>query len=182
MEDAAATRQEAGAKGNRMGKLIEKGLDGMHTVYRMQRRAIIARLNVPTRLTPKKHPSGKIEWVLIQCGQAEIDFAGTLPKGEAIFVEAKASSKKAASLNVAKGGTHERGQLIELAARHRLGAHAVLLWWNGDRLGILTGEQIDAAERSDAKNIPAERFIWMEPGEWDWLTCWSANLPIHIPF
>lgn len=179
MAHTTKSRRDAGQKANRKGKLIEKGIDGMHEVYRMQRRAIIARLNVPTRLAPKQKPDGSNEWVLIQCGQAPIDFAGTLPKGEAIFLEVKSTLKRS-SLPLNRDKVHERHQFEELAARHRLGAHALLLWFNEDRIGILTGAEIDTHERSAATNIQADRFIWMEPGEWDWLAVWQDHMP--IPF
>jgi len=160
----------SGRRANRLGRTFQDRLKGMHAIYAMENKAII----------DEQHPhvfgvNGKLRYA----GRARLDFLGTLsPSGRSVALEAKSNAAKedgkvCTSLPITeeKGGI-QRDQIEELAKRGRVGAVALILWWNGDRLGWCdwhTAEQVARGRSS----IPVSAFTWLEPFEMDWLGSWG---------
>lgn len=157
--DFVATGQKAQAAVNRViggkraqggGKDFEKALDYTHARYAAEDRAIVYRLPVNTAPMPpvwlKDPKRSGICRILAERQRA--DYAGFLPTGRAIVMEAKATTERARSLAISPKAGLKPHQLRALAEAHVWGALAVLVWRNGEDRLVLTGDALVTADRA----------------------------------
>jgi len=149
----AAQGRKAGRSGNR----AEAGVAAMCHQYKREGAAIVDKQNVPTSGPPNRRRI---------IGKAPIDFAGMLPGGRSIFAEAKASGETTA---LPIDDRHlEPHQIEALAVRGGMGAVAVVLWLNGDTLGVADWRAVGKAAR-ERSSVPRSAFTWLPVLSFDWL-------------
>jgi len=128
---------------------FEKDFEEKFTIIRKCTGAFLFRLYPPTRCVGMngKMPS------FVQCGRALFDVAGwmgerTSINGRACFIgiEQKATKQRHPSMAIigadANGSGLQAHQLESLAALHRDGGIARVMWCNGGVVGVLDGDEI----------------------------------------
>lgn len=182
-------RRKGGAKAQKSGASFEARLDKLHESYEQQGAAAMMRMPVPTIPTMI---AGKMARVI--SGKSGVDFwgimrldgVGSIP----IVIEAKATSKRAASMPIARpvpkiAGKKSKGagsglkleQLAFMVRRYKgFGVVPLVLWWNENRMGCLGGMDLCQIADELPKRIPVDRFIWLEPGVNDWLRGYAPQI------
>lgn len=146
-----------GRKAGRSGNRAEAGVEGYCRFYAMQGAAFIDRQNVRTSGSPTARRI---------IGKAPIDFGGVIGGGRAIFAEVKSSGCKS-GLQI--DDRHlEPHQIEALAVRGGMGAVAVVLWLNGDTLGVADWRAVGKAAR-ERSSVPRSAFTWLPVLSFDWL-------------
>lgn len=168
----------------RRGQAFENALEPIHEMYERTRRARLTKCPLPTRGIPR-HGKASLPWkwipddmksvLRIRGGTALTDFVGTLCKGgRSLWVEAKSTKSNESSLSIGEDkGNIKAAQLRRLRDELAFGAVCGLVWRNGDVLGVLNGHEILNAlmvyESGKRKSVNRDRFVWLEPGDWDYL-------------
>lgn len=167
-------RRLAGHRAQARGRAFENALDRMHVWYARTGRAIIEQANVPTV------PVGGKGLRKIR-GKAPIDFAGHIRGGRAIYIEAKATAEAAPSLGFGRADAGvDAEQVARLQLRLETGALCVVLWLNGDRVGVLGPHALNNAvmvfQHGGRKSVTRDEFVWTEDGSFDWLPIIEAEV------
>lgn len=184
-----AGRRAGGAKANQSGTGFESRLEKMHEAYEQQGAAAMMRMPVPTVPTMI---AGRMARILSGTsgvdfwGVARLDGIGTLP----VVIEAKATSKRQASMPIARPVPRIKGQkkgkkgpglaleqMAFMVRRYRgFGVIPLLLWWNENRMGCLGGMDLVSIAEELPNRIPVEHFAWLEPGVIDWLRGYAPEI------
>lgn len=134
-----------GARAQASGKGFEAALEYTHAAYRAAGLADIWRLPVDTAPMPPgwmRNPAQAGIGRILRSRQKG-DYAGWLPGGRAILMEAKATSTRARSMNVIPKGGEGSGlrahQLEALADAAAWGVISALVWKNGEDRIVVPG-------------------------------------------
>lgn len=157
-------RRIAGKLAKRAGSDFEGRLAKQHDLYERAGMAKVCKLSPETAGNPKR---------LRYISRAPVDFAGVISGGRAVFIEAKStgllpSGNPAGTLGIRHGELNVE-QVAELVKRARLGALALVLWWNGRQCGVfpVTVAWFNAGVGT---GIKADAFTWLEGDSVDWLS------------
>jgi penicillin-binding protein-related factor A (putative recombinase) len=161
--DGLLKRRAAGRAAQKIGQSFEARVKLSCDVYREQEIAFLFPMPVPTAPCGVRGKGGAPLRVL--SGQAPFDFFGWTRDGHAVGLEVKATARKK-SLPIIGEGKCGSGlqwhQLEALADLYLHGGEAVLLWKNGDDVGLVSGFALYEARqwyrRDGRKSIPWHRF------------------------
>lgn len=175
-------RVAAGRRAAKSGRSLERDLGDVHKAYRAAGVAALDNLNMATApyVLPQavhalaKRAGTRTPGMLRRIvGRAPYDFGGTLGPalgsrwcGRSVIVEAKNTTNPAASMAISEAGV-SMVQLVELVERwERWGAVSVLVWRNGDQVGVLGPAELvavlaEAQEAGGKGRIRRDRFRWL---------------------
>lgn len=177
----SARHIEAGRTAQKAGRDFEASLAKMHSAYRVRGICWLIEHAMPTRPNATKGPRpGKAAPgppMRIVTGPAPVDFQGCLgPKtpwpGRAVYLEAKSCGKAAKRIPIIPDKQSRFGlrlkqwQMLQSKARD-WGAVSLIVWRNGDRVGVLTPDRFTEAVPS---SLEADLFHWLPVGSLDWWT------------
>jgi hypothetical protein len=152
-----------------MANQFEKDFEAKFPIIRKRTGAYLYRLWPPMRIAGMRGSMPSF----VQVGRALFDVAGWHPRKDmvdglqqrsaiAIGIELKDTKDRHSSLRIVgddgSGSGIQAHQLEALAAVHRDGGIARVLWSNGGQVGVLDGEEIVAAHFTYGVSVQAEKM------------------------